>query len=162
FLMGSGSRGPLLLAGARTVFLDPKTLKPLDVDAKAFGGLGADQFVRVSGDGRVFTSYNPGQSPQGHLIRVLQGKTVRQHGLDAGILIYGHATPGPDGRYVYTTYGPFTAEGKPVGKLPARDSAYALPAAEGGSYALSINLSRGQRKLALHLAGDGRALAELR
>jgi hypothetical protein len=166
-LMGSGSRGPLLLAtavdrGPGVLLLDPRTLTPLDVDTKTFGGPRSDQFLRVSADGRVFTSYNPGLSPQGHLIRVLEGKTIKQHGLDAGMLIYGHATPGPDGRHVYTTYGPFTTEGKPVGKLPARDTAYSLPAAEGGAFALNIDLSRGPRRtLTVHLAGDPRPLEEL-
>src|SRR5262249_18008072 len=65
-LMGSASQGPLLLTtgdGPQLLFLDPRTLKPLAVDLPdGPRGFGPDSFCRVSGDGRVFTTYEPNLS----------------------------------------------------------------------------------------------------
>jgi hypothetical protein len=171
-LLGSASQGPLLLAGGdgKVVFLDPRTFKPQDVKTSGLSGFGPDAFCRVSGDGRVFTTYKPKVSPQGHLIHELVGKIVKSYGLDdAGTSISGHATPSPDGRYVYTAHGAFTGTGKPLGKPATDGKAYALPAAEGETFYLTVEIAgfphgdpNQASKLNLHLAGDARPLAPLR
>jgi hypothetical protein len=174
-LMGSGSHGPLLLATGgehflgrgQTVFLDPRTLQPLDIQFTGHG-FGLGPVCRVSGDGTVFTSYNPGSSPQGHTIWVLTGKSAKSYGLTGDVA--GHITPGAEGRYVYTARGVFTAEGKPVGKLGSYSdgSRYCVPAAEGESFYLNLDIPgfpHGDRqnagRLLMHLVGDDRPLAAL-
>ncbi|MBI1918018.1 MAG: trypsin-like peptidase domain-containing protein [Planctomycetes bacterium] len=176
-LMGSASRGPLvLLAGkgfgqGEQLFLDPYTLKPLK-EAKLGGGVWdpGQSFWRISGDGRVVTSYQPNLSPQGHTLHLRRGDSYKQTGLSADINFAGHMAPGPEGRFVYTARGVFTSEGKAVGKLGSYSdgSRYCLPAAEGESFYLRIDVPgfpHGDRaragKLFVHLAGEDRPLAEV-
>src|SRR6266851_5671568 len=68
-LVGSASQGPLLVFGLKdrrgeSVLLDTVTLTALPGEAP--GGFGPSYASRVSGDGRLFTSYIPDSSPQSH------------------------------------------------------------------------------------------------
>ena len=177
-LMGSASRGPLVLfgAGQRTLadeifLLDPETLKqekdktPLKLHWSA-----RETVWRLSGDGGVLTSYKPESSPQGHTIHVRRGDGFEQHrppGYDSA----GHFVPGPEGRYIYNARGVFTAEGKPVGKQGSYNdgSRYCLPAVEGEAFYLRINVTGFPHlgdpgktsRMYLHLSGDDRPVAEI-
>ena len=173
-LMGSATRGPLvgLVAGAPGL-LAPNTLKPvvgltIDVGKNEKWVEGA---TRISGDGRVITTYNPHSSPQGHTVYVRTGGTYTKlvPGPDNND-VSGHFYPGPDGRFFYSAVGVLNAAGKPVGKKGAYGdgSKYSLPAAEGEGFFLRIDVPgfpHGDRKKAgkvyLHTPGDDRPLGEL-
>jgi hypothetical protein len=78
-LMGSGSQGPLLLYGVanykgESVLLDAATMKTLPGEGP--GGFGPGYASRVSGDGRLFTTYNPDSSPQSQTWQMLLGSTT--------------------------------------------------------------------------------------
>jgi hypothetical protein len=151
--------------------LDPYTFKPVAGLApirEGFGG-GGDSVWRISADGNVVTSYNPGSSPQGHTVRVRTGDQYKDHGLSGDAA--GHMAPGPEGRFVYTARGIYTSEGQPNGKMGSYSdgSRYCLPAAEGEAFYLRIDVPgfpHGQEHgkpgtLYLHLSGDDRPLAAL-
>jgi hypothetical protein len=176
-LMGSGSNGPLVFGCAGqfgaggSVAVDPQTLRPvaLELDpGRALSGLGEGTTARVSGDGRVFTSYTPGLSPQGHVIRVLTNAGLKTFSPQAGALMYGHLTPGPDGRHVFGTHGVFTAEGKPVGQLGTGYQGYSLPPADDGDYYLKLDVpgmphgdARKPSTASIYRIGDDRPVARL-
>lgn len=171
-LMGSASRGPLVgLVGGVPGLLDPNTLKPvpglsLEVGKNEKWTEGA---TRVSADGRVVTTYNPGSSPQGHTAYVRTGTAYKRMSPDNND-VNGHFAPGPEGRYLYSAVGVLNAAGKPVGKKGGYGdgSKYSLPAAEGEGFFLRIDVPgfpHGDKKKAgtvyLHAAGDDRPLGEL-
>jgi predicted Zn finger-like uncharacterized protein len=177
-LMGSASRGPVVLfcsakdfGQGETAFLDPLTFKP--DGAQKFGrgfGRGAESTWRISGDGRLLTSYQPGLSPQGHALHRRAADGFAEAGLGADINFAGHLTPGPEGRFVYTARGIFTSEGKPVGKLGSYNdgSRWCVPGGETEAFYLRIDApdyphGTGQQTgpLYLHLAGDDRPVAKL-
>jgi predicted Zn finger-like uncharacterized protein len=171
-LMGSASRGPLVvftgggrIGGGGILLLDPYTLKQLPARGPARGG----SVWRISGDGRVLTSYQPNLSPQGHAIHVFNGKGFKTYGL-GDLNFAGQMSPGPEGRYIYTARGLFTSEGKPIGKRGSYSdgSRYCLPAAEGEAFYLNIVVpdfphgsDRKSGTVYLHLAGDDRPVAKL-
>jgi predicted Zn finger-like uncharacterized protein len=176
-LLGSASRGPLILITGGQRFtqgeypmLDPytfKTMPDLLPLRSVFGGAGPSVW-RISANGRVITSYQPGTSPQGHLVRVCTGKEYTGHAL--GHDAAGHMAPGPEGRFVYTARGVYTAEGQPSGKMGSYNdgSRYCLPSAEGEGFYLCINVpgfphggDATAGRLYLHLTGDDRPVAEL-
>jgi predicted Zn finger-like uncharacterized protein len=178
-LLGSASRGPLVLMAegkgfgqTETFFLDPYTLKAipdLKLVRAPFGGGVKGIPWRISGDGNVLTSYNPGSSPQGHTAYLRSGNEYKPSGLpgEAG----GTMAPGPEGRFLYTARGIYTREGKPSGKMGGYGdgSRFCLPAAEGETFYLRIDVPgfpHGDRSgktgtLYLHINGDDRPLAAL-
>src|SRR5262249_21844100 len=126
-LMGSASRGPLVVGG---VLLDIQTLRPLELKApgnQQSGFFGARAGARVSADGRVLSG------PE-FVMTVLPGPAVRTYHVPN---LLGHITPSPDGRVIHTTCGRYTVEDKPPaahGNRPALYSdgaCYCLPAVEG-------------------------------
>jgi hypothetical protein len=177
--MGSGSRGPLLLAtadrfrGTETALLDPRALKKLPIkfaEKRLLHHYDKGCASRVSGCGRLFTSYRQDGTPD-HTLTLLQGKTVKavpigrfeQH-------LTGHITPSPDGRFICNALGLFDAEGKCIGKADHGGKSYALPPAEGGGYYLTVELPERPKfkteaprgTLRLHLAGDAAPVAVLK
>jgi hypothetical protein len=177
-LMGSASRGPVILfctgkgfGPEETFILDPITFKPDGPQTLGNNlGWGAQSTWRISGDGRLLTSYQPHSSPQGHLLHRRTADGFTQAGVGADINFAGHLTPGPEGRFVYTARGIFTNEGKPVGKLGSYNdgSRWCVPCAETEAFYLRIDApdyphGTGQKTgpLYLHLAGDDRPLAKL-
>ena len=169
-LMGSASRGPLIgLIGGAPGFLDEYTLKPVALSL----GNGKEKLIeataRISGDGRVITTYNPHSSPQGHNTFIRVG-AVYQMARPDNHDVCGHFAPGPEGKYLYSSMGTLTSQGKPVGKPGAYGdgSKYSLPAAEGETFMLRIDVPgfpHGDRKktgkVYLHLTGDDRPIGEL-
>jgi hypothetical protein len=161
-VMGSATEGPLLVVGNGRSFLDVRTFKPVAITESkgAFGGFGGSMF-RMSADGTCFGSWEPAVSPQGLRIYTLQGFTLRSHYKHQS---FGHIIPGPDGKFVYTARGIYTAEGQPVGKTTENaQSLYVLPAAQGDFY---INLPLGNGELyksgfTVHLTGDERPLVRV-
>jgi hypothetical protein len=190
-LMGAASRGPLLLSAAeegvgattKIVLVDPAALKGIDVDftLTGAGGFGLGSVSRVSGDGGVFTTFLPDTSTQMHTIVEVNGRTLKQRTLfesrmqvgDGGNF-YGHLTPSPEGRFVYTTRGPFTAEGHQVGGDrvlvgPELEKSYSLPAAEGETFYLTLEVpgppigdENTPAGLHLNLVGDPKPIAALK
>jgi hypothetical protein len=158
--MGSASHGPLLLASSGPVtFLDPATLKPVEVQVpenRVVGGLGDRACIRVSADGKVFGLWSADGSPQGLQTWVLVGNRLQVHYEHDSA---GHVTPGPDGRVVHTGRGLYTAELKPRKEENDAGAAYCVPAAHGPLY---LSLSPGRRdSVAVHMTGHAGPLARL-
>jgi len=177
-LMGSASQGPLYLCPKdpgfgkpAIVLFDPATLKELPRQPEVKGLLlfGISPTVaRVSGDGRLVTTYSPGTSPQGHTIVAGTGNELKTANLTGDVA--GRMSPGAEGRFIYTARGIFTSEGKPVGKMGGYGdgSRYCLPAAEGEALYLRIDVPgfpHGDGKktgtLYLHTQGEERPIAAL-
>src|SRR6516162_9306275 len=110
--MGSASLGPLLVGGVEGVsadnqrssvgLLDVRTLKalvPNKVESHVIG-LTEGIPVRASADGKVFTSWKPGSSPQYMQALQLAGGEVKCYSLG---YTSGALMPGPDGRTIYST-----------------------------------------------------------
>jgi hypothetical protein len=166
--MGSAAQIPLLLLeesgvpGQLTagVFLDARTFRTMNLTAKA--GTAApdfslDPFVRASADGNVFTLWRPNVSPQGIMsVTILRRSEVEvKYEHDTA----GHVIPGPDGRYLYTSRGRFTRQGKPV-VGDAKKEFYVLPAVHGNLF-LSLQGMDKAFSLAVHLGTEARPLATL-
>ena len=172
-LMGSATRGPLVvgMSGGKggPSFLDPLTFKEADYQVAGnnvflnFGS--ADAQTRISADGDVITGWTPGVSPTGLTSLVRQGKTYTQH--------YEHKTVGPvlpsaDGRILFTLDGPFSPEGRQLGKgeISFGHSVWTVPSLQG-AYHLTFTQTGGREKngpifsVGVHLAGDSRAVATL-
>jgi hypothetical protein len=177
-LMGSASQGPVVLFCSgkgfgqdETAILDPITFKPDAAQKPGRGfGRGLESTWRISGDGRLLTSYQPGLSPQGHALHRRTADGFAHGSLAADHNFAGHLTPGPEGRFVYTARGIFTNEGKPLGKLGSYNdgSRWCVPCAETEAFYLRIDApdfphGTGQQTgpLYLHLAGDDRPVAKL-
>ena len=171
-LMGSATRGPLIgMVDGAPGFLDPNTLKPakgftIDVGPRTKWVEGA---TRISADGRVITTYNPGSSPQGHTAFVRTGTTYKRLAPDNND-VSGHFYPGPDGRFFYSAVGILNSAVKPIGKKGAYGdgSKYSLPSSEGEGFFLRIDVPgfpHGDKKktgrVYLHATGDDRPLGEL-
>jgi S1-C subfamily serine protease len=164
--MGSASQGPLLISGntgvqsSEVVFVDVKTLKPIDMqfDADARRLVHADDKapVQASADGRVFTSYAPQSSPQFVQVMVVDGNRCRIYGNGDSV---GHLSPSADGRYVYTARGIFTQEAKRV-VYSDRLIFYGIAAAHG-PYFVAIRQDGNKWVAALHMAGEERPLLPL-
>ena len=171
-LMGCASNGPLALAGGDrfggggVVFLDLKTLKPLDIQGgRNPGGRGLGEHrARVSADGSVFGAWGTG-SPTGLQTYVLQGNQLKSYYEHTTV---GHIAPGPDGKIVYTGSGMYTNEVKPLGTNTNRNGngKFTIPAVHGNYY-LTINRDRfdfDNRKpatITVHIAGEERPLITL-
>ena len=167
-LMGSATRGPLVvgMSGGKggPSFLDPLTFKEADYRVAGnnvflnFGS--ADVQSRISADGDVITGWTPGVSPSGLTSLVRQGKTYALH--------YEHKTVGPvlpsaDGRILFMRDGPFSPEGRQLGKgeMSFGHAVWTVPSLQG-AYHLTFTQTGGRDKsgpifsAAVHLAGDSR------
>jgi hypothetical protein len=180
-LMGSASRGPVLVTGFskfppprgyNIVFLDLATLKELNVTnlGRAIRGF-TPGFTRVSADGTVFGTWAPNTSPQGLQSFVLAGTDIKSYYQHKSL---GHVIPGPDGKILYTACGVYSQDGQPIGKSAENIEDYVLPAVQGDFY-LRVQMA-GQRggkppvnppagdgnknTLSLHAVGDSRPLVQ--
>ena len=70
--------------------------------------------ARISADGRIITTYNPGSSPQGHNVFLRVGQEFKRSHPENNE-VSGHFAPGPESRYLYSSIGLITSQGKPVG-----------------------------------------------
>ncbi len=163
--LGSATEGPVLLLPAGRGddrYLDLANLRPaarptlLQPMEKAR--------ARVSADGSTVVAWRADSSPQ-------QLSVMRTAANGGGGFLFslpqslGHVTPGPDGKYLYTARGIFTAqEGKPVGAAGVDAvSSYVVPAVHGD---LSLKLALGdggpgKAALTLHRGADERTLARV-
>jgi hypothetical protein len=145
--MGSASDGPLLViqgggqpgGGSNAVFLDPATLKPLEVKFPPNTRLPSfvPQLTRAAPDGLVFTSRD-GVGGEPHSVRCVvlsrDQATVHETWMAPSILV-----PGPDGQHLYTAAGVYNYQLKPV--LPKDQNPQGgmmgtpyLPAEQGGLF----------------------------
>jgi S1-C subfamily serine protease len=167
-IVGSASQGPLLVYGGtntrgESYLIDAVSLTALPGDPPT--GFGPGTAGRVSPDGRLFTSYIPDSSPQSHAFHLLLGNTIKRGGFERDAdnsEVNGHVAPGPDGRYIFSAKGVFTAEGKPVGKVDGQGGHYCIaPAEGGGTFYLNLDLNKGANTLTLNIVGDARHVGDL-
>jgi hypothetical protein len=169
-LMGSASQGPVLVVGANqdfrggsSKFLSLGDLKAINLTANAgFGGRGFHPgFTRVSANGAVFGTWDPGSSPQGLQSYVIVGNQLKSHYQHQSM---GHITPGPDGKILYTASGRLTHECQPIGGAAENKTDYVIPSVQGNFY---VTLQMADRfggnknatnNLSLHIGGDSRPL----
>jgi predicted Zn finger-like uncharacterized protein len=163
-VMGSASRGPILVASAQgaqraeLAFYDLGTLKPLDIKRTGGGHIHIQEKdgVRASADGQVFGIWRSHTSPQGLQTLVLAGNEAK--GYYEHITV-GHVIPGQDGKVIYTCRGLYTQLAKKTGQ----GNSYCLPAQHGPFY-LAVGLGNpGKPKadVTLHIAGDEAVLAQV-
>jgi len=167
-LMGSASEGPLVVGAGGyysrgqngITFLDIQSFKPVQLNKQQFGHRGfITGFTRVSADGAVFATWEPGLSPQGLQSYVIIGRDMKGHYEHDSV---GHIVPGPDGKHLYTARGIFTNECKPVGNSGERINRYVLPAVHGDFY-MQVNFgSRFDRdtkkNLSVYMVNDARPM----
>ncbi len=141
--VGSASQGPVLVAGGDTPrgsiqLLDLGTLRPLDMDfskllsptGRTFE-VGSHSHVRVSADGRVFTSWANFGSPTGFFVLVLSGsqpQVFHQH--DTA----GYLAPSPDGQRIYTPKGIYAQQTELIFAQKANTLNFPLPSVQGQWY----------------------------
>jgi hypothetical protein len=138
-VMGSASRGPLLVSGAQGVtrsellFLDLETLEPTGIQKTGQGHIHImqDGFVRASANGMVFGIWRRDSSPQGFQVLVVQGpEAVGYYQHDT----VGHIAPGPDGQMLFTSHGPWSVDLKRQDSTPRQEDMYCWPACHGPYY----------------------------
>ncbi len=166
-VMGSASDGPLVLSGGRVQFVDVRALKEITPEGNAIGATHPQYppTLRISADGRVLGMWTPGLSPSGLQAVVLSGRSVERRYEHTSV---GHILPSPDGRYLLTGSGLYTAELKRVdGGTPGRASGYLVPAVHGNYY-LSVANAGGvpgrnaaQSSAGVYMIGDTRPLLTL-
>lgn len=153
--MGSASHGPLYVAaGGDAHFLDPVTLKPIDVKVPK-GRLPAGANVRASADGTVFGMRNC-------TVVFEAEKSVAVHEGGVGGLVQA---PSPTGRFVYAAEAVY---GNQLGlvhpKPPPQSFARPFVPATHGSFYMRLDFKRwGQfgGSLAFFLEGSERPFARL-
>jgi hypothetical protein len=167
--MGSASHGPLYVGvrtdrGGAAHFLDPDTLKPIDVKV-AKGELPGDgAYVRASADGTVFAMRNGiGGEPHTVATVVFEGEksaAVHEAWISGSVL-----TPSPGGRFVYTSEAVY---GNQMGlvhpKNPPRRFAKPYVAAASGGYYMRLDFKQWDQlggSLAFFLEGSDRPFARL-
>jgi hypothetical protein len=142
--LGSASDGPLLTTagndakrfGGGLRFLDPMTfrevsIKPVD-RASEFGfRAGKGSMMRASADGRVFTTWTPGDRDRGPQSLVVTGPRFK---VSVETEPAGHVVPAPDGQLLFTGRGVATVEGRPTTGTPDGLSMPSVPAVHGPSY----------------------------
>jgi hypothetical protein len=163
--LGSAAYSPMLVAGvgadkkATAFFVETGRLRLVNVQpppGKQSISFSGGQFVRVSANGHVFTSWTPGSSPQGMNVLMLSGAQALQgYQHDS----FGHLVPSPDGKIIYTGRGPYTPEGKPLSKNDKKNEQYTLPAVHGNNFYLSVT---NRKQLDVHFTGDERPFASLK
>jgi hypothetical protein len=172
-LMGSNSRGPLMMAGTVLRFYDPITLREQKYewsdDALGIG----DQYppvVEVSADGRTFTSRTPGLSSGDLRIFRFQDRSIRRSGAE-GQSSNAYLLPNADGSAIFSANRILTPDGKPTQNAldTPRASAWLLPAAQDRYY-LSLVKTQNQGansddkahlEASLNILGQERALLPL-
>ena len=172
-LMGSDTRGPLAvgMSGGKTglSFLDPLTFKETDYQLVGNAGFldfgSANAEARISADGDIITGWSLAVSPTGLTSYVRQGKTYTQHYEHKSV---GSVLPSADGRILFTRDGPYSPEAKQLGKGESSfgHSVWTVPSLQG-AYHLTFTQTGDRDKagptlsVAVHLAGDSRAVATL-
>ncbi len=148
-LMGSASRGPVVVNGA---FYDLNSLKPLPVTTPS--GV-PPPWSPVSADGTVFGGWKNNQSPSESTSFVLQGGELKRYN-EGGT---GYVVPGPDGRAVCTAAGLRTNQLKALGGAPKLG--LTLPAVEGNFY-LGLTSAEGGKggRISVYLLGDDQPLVK--
>jgi hypothetical protein len=177
--MGAASDGPLVVTGPEVFtaehpfrLIDPRTLREQTVDVAPSRGAGRSRLeavpqVGLSADGQVLCS----RVAVGGWQTLTLGRTPR-----TGVLTNAleNVLPGPDGKTLYTSHGPFTLQGVPLEGADLRAGPFTLPAVQGPFY-LTVNagVSRyptaypvGPRAthppgVAIHAQGDARPLVRL-
>jgi hypothetical protein len=169
-VMGSASDRPLLLgvhddaSGAELAqFLDPLTLKPLEMDwggGKVPGLTGS--FLRASANGQVFTArQGVGGEPHECLSLVVSGNQVKAYsaGMASSLLL-----PTPDGRHVCADAAVYDQELKPVFPLKPGEQLLSpfLPARQGIYYLrLEHGSKEGLGKLSFYVPGQDKPFTTL-
>ena len=120
--------------------------------------------VRVSADGSTFAAWEPGLSPSGIRLLILDGQQAREsyEHTSAGVL-----QPSFDGTLLFTGAGLYTADLKHVSPeqfrgmvcFPSYHPAYFLGYAQGNG--IDASSSRSGAKLSLFTTGDKRLLVSL-
>lgn len=115
--MGSASHGPLMVTqenqqhkdwGGATLFVDPKTFKPIDVtwtEGKDPGSAG--ELVRASADGTAF-GMRCDRGGEGHDMGLILLNGTNARGLRTGGMGSSLILPSGDGRHLYTSDGLWT------------------------------------------------------
>jgi hypothetical protein len=169
--MGSASHGPLYVGaeldrGRGAVhFLDPATLKAIDVKITK-GKLPADGvYVRASADGTTFGMRN-GIGGEPHTVTTVdfhgaKSAAVHQSGGVSGSVL----APSPDGRFAYTAGAVYTSQLTLVHpkELPRNLAKPYLPSAQG-KYVMRLDFKQWDKlggTLVFYLEGDDRQFAQL-
>jgi hypothetical protein len=166
--MGSASDGPLLVISTdnqpwsnNNAFLDPTTLKPLDVKfgANARTPGFTPQLTRASPDGRVWTTRD-GVGGEPHTVHCYvlsrDQATTYEAWIAPSLLV-----PGPDGQRLYTAAGVYNEQLKPV--FPKNQNPQAamlaggpfLPAAQGDVF-LQLLPAAGNSPIPIPIPGQER------
>ncbi len=149
-LLGSASSGPVFVTNQ---FLDLATFRPLTVK---LGGI-PPPWSPVSADGTVYGGWKSNQSPTETTAFVLLGDELKRR--DAGGV--GHVVPGPDGRVIFTTQGPFTPQFEPIRGKPSEDPLYCIPATEGSLYMALRSADKMQGgSISIYLPGNSQPLVK--
>jgi hypothetical protein len=142
--LGSASDGPLLTAagndprryGGHLRFLDPTTFREVAIKpverASEFGfrvGRGAQ--MRASADGRVFTTWTPGDRDRGPQSLVVTGPRFK---VFVETEPAGHVVPASDGQLLFTGRGVANVEGRPTTGTPDGLVMPSVPAVHGPGY----------------------------
>lgn len=142
--LGSASNGPILIAsgndtkrfGGALRFLDPMTfrevsIKPVDRASDLGFRVVKGSQVRASADGRVFTTWTPGDRDRGPQSLVVTGPRFK---VSVETEPAGHVVPAPDGQFLFTGRGVATVEGRRTTGTPDGLVMPAIPAVHGPAY----------------------------
>src|SRR5439155_16868472 len=126
--LGSASDGPLLTAAGNDIkryggtlrCLDPMTfreisIKPVERAAEFGFRVGKGAQLRASADGRVFTTWTPGDRDRGPQSLVVTGPRFK---VSVETEPAGHVVPAPDGQLLFTGRGVATVDGRPTTGTP--------------------------------------------
>lgn len=175
--MGSASQGPVLVGGGklnegRFELFDLETLKPINLTLG--GGSQNRRFevenqsrVRVSADGRVFTMWKTRSSPGGFFVMVVDGSRAQVFHQNESV---GHITPNDNGSRIYTTWGIYSPDLRPLGDNPRHGAtSFPVPAIQSDYYVkidrVDTKKSHEERNqkpsVSIHLTGHDGALITL-
>ncbi|MGA2256356.1 MAG: serine protease [Thermoguttaceae bacterium] len=173
--LGYASAGPALLMTRRGVrSLDLARLKPSDLKNAVPGSPNFLYYwfphpqyplvVRVSADGNTFAGLQPGLTPNGIRIKILEGDTEQNR---YAIVPAGAVQPNYDGSLMFTDAGIYSADLKPV-PLPQAGGVFCFPCYHpalflgiSGRNRASGPIAAEKVKLSLYTAGDKHMLASL-
>ncbi|HUG70247.1 MAG TPA: serine protease [Pirellulaceae bacterium] len=165
-VMGSGSRGPLLMrspirSDVHCRLLDIETLEMDNATIEARLMRSRESVhLRAAANGEVFALF--GTKWYWECIALSADNTATPRNRD----IVGYSAPGPDGQFIYTGMGVFTNTQEPAGNAPT--GMYFVPAHHGG-YFLGLPQQKGRLDLmypprgpaTLYVAGDARPITTL-